>query len=463
MTDVAELEDLRRRIRGLTVKIFALIAKRVRLGEEIGRVKKSLKLPLVDDKVERELRIAVKNECVKRGIDEQFGMRVLTILLRQNLEKQSRSARKESISASKMFARAKELEKKGKKIIHLEVGEPDFTPPRRVLEQTKNAMYRGFTRYTVPSGIPELKNRIADHVSDNFGVKVSDKNIICTAGARFGIFASMTATLSAGSEVINIEPNWPAYKENAEFLGARVRTTETNLRNRWTPSLEDLENSINESTQMLVLSYPNNPTGKVLDAKTLDKIVEITDKHNIIILSDEVYADYSFVRFKSMLEYESPNAIIVSSFSKAYSMTGFRLGYTIAKEEILTRMAKIQELAILSLPHFIQKGAIGAFDDPNYVRRNVAEMKKRFAIASKLMKNMPFEFMQPEGGLYVFPKGKGKDFDGNKFAMDLLEKQGVAVTPGTGFGNYPSFFRISLNQPAKVLSDGIRRFERVLS
>ncbi len=342
--------------------------------------------------------------CASKGIDEKLGARILTLLFKETIEREASSSKGEAISAAEMFARAKELEKQGKKVIHLEVGEPDFSPPRKVLEATKDAMYHGFTRYTIPSGIPELRAKIASHVSKKYHVKFSEGDVICTVGARFGIFAAMNAVLSPGNEVINIAPNWPAYKDTAEFLGARVRTINTTLEKSWEPSLEDLENSITDATQMLVLSYPNNPTGKVLNPKTLGKIVEIAQKKNITILSDEVYADYCFAPNKSLIEFEYPNSVVVSSFSKTYAMTGFRLGYAMGNEKVLARMAKIQEIAILSLPHFIQVGAMKAFDDESYVKRNVAEMKKRFEVAARLLSKLPLDFQKPDGGLYIFPK-----------------------------------------------------------
>jgi aspartate aminotransferase len=462
LTETADLEGLRKEIRSITLELFNLIAKRIKLGEEIGRVKSSLGLPLVNSTIEAELRSAVRQHCAKKGIDEKFGMRILTMLLQETIAREARSAGKEAVSVSKMFARAKELERAGKKIIHLEVGEPDFTPPRQVLDETKRAMYGGFTRYTLPSGIPELRAKIASHLSKRWDVKIPEKRVVCTAGARFGIFAAMSAILSPGGEVINIDPNWPAYGETAEFLGARVRSINTTLEDGWSPSIKEIENSITDAAQMLILSYPNNPTGKVLNAKTLGKIVELAEKYNIPILSDEVYSEYSFVPYKTILEFEIPNSIVVSSFSKTYSMTGFRIGYAVASEDVTARMAKIQELAMLSLPHFIQVGAMKAFDDEDYVRRNVSAIKERIDAASRLLTKLPLRFRKPDGGLYIFARGKDEEFNGNRFAMNLLEK-GVAVTPGSGFGNYPNFFRISLNKPAKELSQGIKRIGDLLS
>ncbi|MBM3897156.1 MAG: aminotransferase class I/II-fold pyridoxal phosphate-dependent enzyme [Thaumarchaeota archaeon] len=457
-----DLRRLRKEIRDTTLEIFDLIAKRMKIGEEIGGIKGSLGLPLLDEKVENELRNTVMQYCVSKGIDKELGTRILTLLFKGTIAREAGRSNSQVVSASKMFARAKELEKQGKKIIHLEVGEPDYAPPRKVLEETKDALYNGFTRYTISSGIPELKARIASHVSKKYNVRFVEKNVICTVGARFGIFAAMNAVLSAGDEVINIEPNWPAYRDTAEFLGARVRTISTTLEKSWEPSLEEIQNSISDATKMLILSYPNNPTGKVLNPKTLEKIVQIARKKNITILSDEVYADYCFVPNKSLIEFEYPNCVVVSSFSKTYAMTGFRLGYAMGNEKILAKMAKIQEIAVLSLPHFIQVGAMKAFDDETYVRRNVAEMKERFKVATKLLTRLPLKFQKPDGGLYVFPKARDANFNANRFVTELLDKKGVAVTPGTGFGNYPHFFRISLNQPANVLIEGIKRMGELL-
>ena len=238
-------------------------------------------------------------------------MKFLNFLLNESVKAQS----SESNTHLAIFLKAKELEQQGKKIIHLEEGEPDFEPPTSVKQSLSEVYDKGFGNYGPAKGLPEFRKEIANFANQNFDAKVDFENIMVTPGARFGVFLSITTLLDPGDEIIVIEPAWPAYRQCAINSGIKVRTVKTKLENKWETESEEITSCINENTKMIVLNYPNNPTGKVLPKKLLDEIVEISKKHDLFILSDEIYSNYSNDDWKSILSYNYQKSIITQSVS----------------------------------------------------------------------------------------------------------------------------------------------------
>jgi aspartate aminotransferase len=209
------------------------------------------------------------------------------------------------------------------------------------------------------------------------------------------------------------------------------------------------------------LNYPNNPTGKVLDSSLLKKIVSIAKDHSIYILSDEVYSDYSFVKYNSILDYEYDKSIMISSFSKTYGMTGFRVGYGIANNDIISKMRKIQATSITSVAEPMQYCALAALD--NNIQSNIDSIKDRLNIICKRLEQMNIEYVIPDGAMYVYPKIISKNYSNDiTLVNDLLEK-GVAIAPGSGFGSsYKKFIRISACQSPHLLHDGLDILQKYL-
>jgi aspartate aminotransferase len=305
-----------------------------------------------------------------------------------------------------------------------------------------------FYHYTDTLGIAKLRDAIATKE----GGGLSRDQVMVTPGGRFAVFSAITSLLRAGEEMIVIEPAWPAYKECSDFVGARSKVLATTLENNWVPDTKRLEEMINSSTKMIVLNYPNNPTGKVLDDKTMEKIVLIAKDHSLYLLSDEVYADYVFGRFSSTRKFEYANSIIVGSFSKRYAMTGFRVGYGIANKNIISKMAKVQAIAITSVAEPMQHAALAALDvDPS---ENINLMKRRLDFVCSKLKKMSLRFVEPDGAMYTYPQLPLGEED-IPLVEKLLEK-GIAIAPGSGFGDsYKRFVRISACQPEKTLERGL--------
>jgi len=271
--------------------------------------------------------------------------------------------------------------------------------------------------------------------------------MICP-GARFAVYLAISTLLNPGDEIIVIEPSWPAYKDCALNAGIKVRTIKTTLETKWEPSVEQINNAINENTKMIVLNYPNNPTGKILPHKLLDDIVQTAKEHDLYVLSDEIYYHY-FVSGRTgyvpdVEEYGYEKSIIIDSFSKSHAMTGFRIGYVVAEPSIIEKMSKLQALSLTNVSEPIQYVALQALKagDSGAIFGNTKIIRSRLEALIKIAKDIGLEFIEPDGAMYLFAKTKYKNFDATKFSEKLLE-HGVAIAPGEGFGDYKEFFRIT--------------------
>jgi aspartate aminotransferase len=452
-----ELELLRDKVRDVTTQIMCNVQQRIELAKKIGEIKSRLGIDIRDEKVEHEVRRRVMLLANEIGMSSEFALQLLNILLAESenvqVEKHPQKAVQKQTHLS-IFAKAKQLEASGKKIIHMEVGEPDYSPPAIVGTALAESFRLQQYHYTDTHGIPELRDAIAQKEGEG----ISKHQVIVTPGGRFAVFSAITSLLRAGQELIVIEPAWPAYKECADFVGARTRVLSTTLENKWLPNTKQLEEKINPSTKMIVLNYPNNPTGKVLDSKTMEKIVLIAKDHDLYLLSDEVYADYAFSEFNSIRKYRYDKSILVGSFSKRYAMTGFRVGYSIANKEIISKMAKVQAAGVTSVAQPMQQAALAALGvNPS---ESIKLMKRRLEFVCIKLEEMSLRFVKPDGAMYAYPELPWSE---DIPIIEKLLEQGVAIAPGSGFGDsYKRFVRISACQPEKVLEKGLEIMASVM-
>jgi aspartate aminotransferase len=452
------LEYLREEMQNITKNIIRLVQSRMEIAKKIGNIKHQLNIEIEDEKVENDIKKSVLELTKDIGMDVEFSGRLLNLLLLESVKLQNiQNNDNKTPTHIAVFMKAKGLEKIGKKIIHLEVGEPDYPPPSKVKEELSKIYDDKKYHYTEIPGIPQLRQEISKKFSN-----VIPEQVLVTPGGRFAVFCAITSLLKPGDELINIEPSWPAYKECAEFIGAKTRILKTTIENKWTPNLQILDSLININTKLIVLNYPNNPTGKVLNSNLLEKIVSIAKEHNIFILSDEVYSDYSFVKYNSILDYEYDKSIMISSFSKTYGMTGFRVGYGIANNDMITKMRKVQATSITSVAEPMQYCALAALD--TNMQSNIDSIKDRLNIICKRLEQMNIEYVIPDGAMYVYPKIVSQNFSNDiTLVYDLLEK-GVAIAPGSGFGSsYKQFIRISACQSPKLLHDGLDILQKYLT
>lgn len=377
----------------------------------------------------------------------------------------NRSA-KPSISLIDIFLKARELERRGKDVIHFDAGEPDFEPPRRVVEATVRALRTGKGRYTESNGIAEARRAICAHIEKKIGKRLSPNQVLVTAGGRLALYYAFSI-LPKKTKVGIISPDWPAYRDLASFMEYQLKFFRGDIEKDWEIDLDGIRRS---NCNLIVLNYPNNPTGKILDSDTFEKLVEVAREKKMTVISDEVYSDYVFddrKRFKSILETNDLSYVFVTSLSKSYSMTGYRAAYAVSDEKTTAKMSRLNGLLMTSAPEFVQHAVIAALDCDSYVREKVSIVSRRRDVAVRaLKKELQADVYVPDGSLYLFPRIHSKEgaFDSEEFAMELLEKKFVSVSPGTTFG--PSFkdhIRLTLLQNEERIKEGIERMAQVIN
>jgi len=413
-------------------------------------------MTVTDEEREDALRTQVTKLCKEIDLDQSTALKFLNLLLNESVKVQS-DGKQTHLS---IFLKAKALEEEGKKIIHLEVGEPDFKPPEEVKTALAEVYDKGFGKYGSPKGIPELRKELIPY--NQFlppsSYSASIENILVCPGARFAVYLAINTLLNPGDEIIVIEPAWPAYKDGALNAGIKVRTIKTTLETKWEPSIEQINNTINQNTKMIILNSPNNPTGKVLPKKLLDDIIQTAKDHDLYVLSDEIYSEYANNNWQSVLIYEYEKSIVTKSFSKSHAMTGYRIGYVIAEPSIIDKMSKLQALSLTNVSEPIQYAALQALKAD--VSGNTEIINSRLEALVKIAKDIGLEFIEPDGAMYLFAKTKYKNFDATKFSEKLLE-HGVAIAPGEGFGDYKEFFRITAIDETR-LKEGMIILDAVL-
>ncbi|OYT66293.1 aspartate aminotransferase [Candidatus Bathyarchaeota archaeon ex4484_205] len=371
-------------------------------------------------------------------------------------------------SAFEILAMARELERRGKKIIHLEVGEPDFDTPQHIVEAGVRALREGYTHYTTARGLYELRGAIANRIKERYGVDVSpDWEVIPMPGAKPCLFAAIMVTINEGEEVIIPNPAYPVYRSVVEFVGGKVVDVELKEENKFRMTYEDVERKITERTKMIVVNTPHNPCGSVMDERDIKALVELAERKNILILSDEIYSEITYDKnHYSFLQVDGiENVIMVDGFSKTYAMTGWRLGYAVGPREVIDKMVKLQINMTTCPAAFVQKAGIAALNGPKEpINKMVDEYRSRREVVYKKLREIEeFSVVKPEGAFYIFPNVKKLGVDSKELVMKLLKEAGVALLHGTAFGKKgEGYIRISYANSISNLEKGISRIKKFI-
>lgn len=338
----------------------------------------------------------------------------------------------------KMLAKSKELEQKGRKIIHLEVGQPDFDTPLHIKEAAISALKDGFTKYTSSQGIPQLLAAIAEDTNKD-DVSITPKNVIVTPGAKHAILLAMLATLNPGDEVLIPTPAWPTYFTSIKMAGGVDIQIPVDAYDK--SIVEKLNNGITQKSKMILINSPSNPLGDVMDKEVLKEIYQLAVEHELLILSDEIYQKLVYnigERAATVLaiDKECERTIVINGFSKAYSMTGWRLGYAVASSEIVKNMIRIQQNSTTCPTSFVQVAGVAALQGSQVpVKRMVERFNDRRMEVTRLLNDIDgVRCNLPQGAFYVFPDFSKLKIASETLALKLLEKKGVATAPGAVFG-----------------------------
>ncbi|MEM0313937.1 MAG: pyridoxal phosphate-dependent aminotransferase [Candidatus Bathyarchaeia archaeon] len=367
------------------------------------------------------------------------------------------------------LAKAKTLERQGKNIIHLEIGDPDFETPMNIKEAAIRAIHEGNTHYVPAEGIYELREAIAQHISITRRIDVKPEEIVVGPGCKQLLFLTMLALINPGEEVLYPSPAYPAYESLINFVGAKPVPIPLMEEYDFRIDHEYIKEKITRKTKMVILNSPENPTGGVLTREDLKLIADcIAEKDNIIVLSDEIYSQIVYEK-----EHESiaslpgmkEKTIILDGFSKAYAMTGWRLGYAVMHKEIAQKLTQLVINSHACTCAFVQVAGIEALNGPqDSVKEMIREFKRRRElIVSGLNKLKGFSCRKPAGTFYVFPNIKGTGLKSKELADYLLREADVAVLPGTAFGvSGEGYLRLSFANSIENIEKALEKMAEAL-
>lgn len=375
----------------------------------------------------------------------------------------------ETETAFEVLAKAKALEKQGKSIVHLEIGEPDFDTPKNIKDAAAKALSAGHTHYTPSAGMLELRQVVAEYISKTRKLDVKPEEVVITPGGKPVMFFSILALVNQGDEVLYPNPGFPVYESVIKFVGAKPIPIPLKEENEFSLDPEYVKKKITKKTKMIILNSPENPTGGVIPRKQLKVIADCLEhRDDVFVLSDEIYSRIiyedkpeSISQFPGMKE----KTIILDGFSKSYAMTGWRLGYGVMRKDLAAKMAQLMTNSNSCTNTFVQFAGIEALKGPQTEpEKMVAEFRKRReVIVDGLNSIKRITCKKPHGAFYVFPNITGTGMDSRKLADHLLHNAGVAVLSGTSFGQYgEGYLRLSFANSVENIKKALDSIEKSL-
>lgn len=365
-----------------------------------------------------------------------------------------------------LMQKATQLQKEGKNVVNLTGGEPDFDTPAIIVDEAVRLLREGDTHYLVGQGLLELRVKIAEYEEKENGISCKAENIIMTPGGKFGIFMSVVSLINAGDEVILLAPMWVSYAPIVKACGGVPIICELDFDDKYEIKKEKLEECISEKTKMIIINYPNNPTGKILSEKESGILFDIVKQHQIYLISDEIYNRITFDSKKSisMASYKEifNRVITVNGFSKSAAMTGWRIGYVIAEKKIVDVMFKLYAHTITGLSPFVQRAALKVFECDLEIKKMRKEYERRRDYFIRELNKIKFlSCLVPEGAFYAWVKIQLPNIT-KSVELELLERIGVLGVPGSAYGiREKNYIRFSFACDMKTLEQAICRLQRL--
>ena len=369
-------------------------------------------------------------------------------------------------TAFEVLSKARALERLGKSVIHLEIGEPDFDTPANVVEAAVDALRKGWTHYGPSAGLPELRETIADYVSRTRGVKVSPDEVVVVPGGKPIMFFTMLALIDEGDEVIYPNPGFPIYESMINYVGGKAVPIQLHEERDFAMDVDELAPLITARTKLIILNSPQNPTGGVLPRADIEHVARVIGDRNILVLSDEIYnrlqfegEPFSIMSVPGMQE----RTILLDGFSKTYAMTGWRIGYGVMRPDLATQMTRLMTNSNSCTASFTQMAGIEALrGDQSAVGQMCAAFQQRSEMfVAGLNRIKGFSCRMPKGAFYVFPNITGTGWKSKPLADALLEQTGVAALSGTAFGHFgEGYLRFSVANSLENLEKALERIDQ---
>lgn len=377
-----------------------------------------------------------------------------------------RTSRLGTETAFEVLDRARALERQGRDIIHLEIGEPDFNTPANIVDAGVEALHKGWTHYGPSAGFPDLRQAIADEVSRSRGVKVGSDEVVVVPGGKPIIFFALLALAEAGDEVIYPNPGFPIYESMIRYVGANAIPVRLREEKDFGLDVDELASLVNDKTKLIILNSPQNPTGGVLSKGDIHDISKIIGERNILVLSDEIYSrlvfdcdHYSIISVPGFKE----RTILLDGFSKTYAMTGWRMGYGVMRPDLAVHVARLMTNSNSCTASFTQMAGIEAIrgDQSSVEHMRKEFQKRRDVFVAGLNRIKGFSCRVPKGAFYVFPNITGTGWHSKKLADALLEEARVACLSGTAFGDRgEGYLRFSVANSLENLNTALERIDK---
>jgi aspartate/methionine/tyrosine aminotransferase len=364
-----------------------------------------------------------------------------------------------------VLAKARRLEAEGKKIVHLEIGEPDFATPDNIIEAGISALQNGYTHYTPASGILEARQAVAGFVSRTLKTEVDPTEVVLVPGSKNVLLFTLFACIEPGDEVILPDPAYPAYASQVNFIGAVPRLVTLREETGFRMDLDQLADLVTPKTRMLIINTPQNPTGGILTEEDVKFVCDLAQKHDLLVVSDEIYSQLVY-GFHHVSPLSQPGmrerTVLMDGLSKSYAMTGWRLGYAVAPKALAAKLDQLMINSSSCAAGFTQMAAIEALSAPeseSAVHRMVKVFEHRRDLVVDGLNAIPgVRCAKPQGSFYAFPNIKGTGFDERELADRLLTEAGVAVLPGTAFGEAgKGYIRLAYTQSEDELRRGLKQ------